>query len=643
MKISQKMTNSQIIDTSAKNIGRKLFVSSEYNTKSPHQGLKLIKHSHTRTCQILDRSQDLNETEIPKRSRVLHQMALITQKMTPDFMKGTHILDRVESKDLDFKQNEAESTIVKRTTMYGEHQIIYTNPPVELMPSLWNQIELRQVEFYYLKIRCKGMSVPLQFFMKQEINTNFKIFLSPLNPYPTKFSCDQVFTIKGWKYKYDESKIFNNDYLYLSIVSEADTIMKVKFYFGQIKKSQTYTKMNKSSESIQMDPQILKTEIAEIKKRRRMKLLQMQGGQMKDLVQQNIKHIVDYNEDYQKSQREWRKQQSNIQIQEVIERKRVIEVCEQQRKEINLTQKQVSKAIRFQQSLIQHKKFVKNKICSNWLTSLTLCLLTQKINQVYKHKQEVIKESRLMALHVKRIMKRMHNQLTTTKGLSIFDRCQFDTKMVLTIFCSQIYYKQETHFIKKSLPVLKIRAQVFQFKQHLLLTHSKILKIRNKFKEFIQKYRNFKTTLNIIWNKYFKDQFAIIQQSLKGDLANRYNAWIQGINSNVEYADYVQKQFSIQFSKRQLKKFLNEMSEYSKIIKGMRAQRQQKKQQTRQRDSFASDLKNLRKPRLFIIPGPDDILEFIPLVFQQSIMVLESTLHKSKKQLTSRNLFVVKK
>ena len=33
--------------------------------------------------------------------------------------------------------------------------------------------------------------------------------------------------------------------------------------------------MNKSSESLQMDPQILKTEIAEIKKRRRMKLLQM--------------------------------------------------------------------------------------------------------------------------------------------------------------------------------------------------------------------------------------------------------------------------------------------------------------------------------------------------------------------------------
>lgn len=68
--------------------------------------------------------------------------------------------------------------------------------------------------------------------MNQTENTNFKIFVSSVNPFPTKFSCDQIISVKGWKYKIDESKIFHADYIYISMVCDLDTTIKLKFLFG---------------------------------------------------------------------------------------------------------------------------------------------------------------------------------------------------------------------------------------------------------------------------------------------------------------------------------------------------------------------------------------------------------------------------
>lgn len=83
-----------------------------------------------------------------------------------------------------------------------------TQHPIELNPEFVNVQKIRQLEFYYYKIKCFGEQCPISFQMIQSDQTKFKMFLSSTNPFPSKFSCEQIYQVKVWKYKGNHHKLF---------------------------------------------------------------------------------------------------------------------------------------------------------------------------------------------------------------------------------------------------------------------------------------------------------------------------------------------------------------------------------------------------------------------------------------------------
>ncbi|CAD8093273.1 unnamed protein product [Paramecium sonneborni] len=476
------------------------------------------------------------------------------------------------------------------------------------------------MEFYYYKIRSKMQPVPLQFYMNQNENTNFKIFVSSVNPFPTKFSCDQIISVKGWKYKIDDSKIFHCEFIYISMVCDLDTYVKLKYQFGTkiLKRPQTMQKRMETELIIPQSPQqqqlermnsdFLLAQVAQIKKRRNLKLKQ-RGLLFKDLIKENIQKVVEYNEDQQRSFREMRRVQSDNRIEDVLLRKKVLNQNEQQRKVYEQKTRELGKILRQRSNFVQSKKTLKNKICHYWLNFIYIALMSSRILNVYQHKIEAQNQSTLMAFQVKRIMRRIHKRLIAVKGLTLFDRVFFDVKLASLCFTRAVYQKQIKEHINKLIPFLKQRAELHLFKNQVIVTHFKILKIRQSFQEFLLKFNNYKKQLNSIWQKYFKEQLLKNYNQLNQKKKEIYQQYVF-LLQNQEYYSLLQNQFVNAYSKEKLRGFLKEMSVYSQYIKKLR---QQKYSKSTKKD-FQQNQQVMYQPKLLYIPSYDEILEYLPIL-----------------------------
>ncbi|CAD8178664.1 unnamed protein product [Paramecium pentaurelia] len=596
---------------------------------------------------------------LKSRSKILNQMAYITQKMIPEFQRGIQLISQAEDKVLDFRveQSEQPVRISSQQLGLGEIMINYQQDkhPIELRPDLWNVQSVRQMEFYYYKLRSKQQPVPLQFYMNQSETTNFKIFVSSVNPFPTKFSCDQIISVKGWKYKIDESKSFHCEYIYISMVCDLDTQVKLKFQFGSrlMKRPQTIQrKIEPSSLFIRsvhhqqlerMNSDLLNAQVEEIKKRRKEKL--RQRGMFKDLIKENIQKVVEYNEEHQKSFRELKKTQGDNRIEDVLCRKKLMSQNEQQRKEYQQKTKELSKIIRQRHNFVQSKKYLKNRVCTHWFNNIYMSLICTKIYFMFQHKIEAQNQSTLMAFQVKRIMKRIHKRLSAIKGVTIYDRVFFDVKLVLQGFCKAVYQKQVKLHIEKIVPHLKIRAEIYHLKSQVLITNLKISKIRVMFLEFLLRYKSYKQMLHNLWNKYFKEQFLKYYNGLDQSKKGIYQPYIIQLQNQDNFIQ-LQSIFIETYSKDKLRKYLKDMSIYAKYLKKLRSQKYNK---TKRRD-FTND-QVLHSPRMFQLPTYDEVLEYLPLLvvntnkldsrtsqqIQQSQMpLIQESQEKKKKQAKSK-------
>ncbi|CAD8082309.1 unnamed protein product [Paramecium sonneborni] len=557
------------------------------------------------------------------RSKILNQMAYLTQKMMPEYQRGMQLISQAEDKVLDFRieQNEQPTQINNQQLSFGEVFINYQHDkhPIELSPELWNVQSVRQMEFYYYKIRSKTQPVPLQFYMNQIDSTNFKIFVSSVNPFPTKFSCDQIISVKGWKYKIDESKIFHCEYIYISMVCDLDTQVKLKYQFGTkiLRRPQTMQKKMETELIFIQSPQqqqlermnsdFLLAQVAEIKKRRKQKL--KQRGFFKDLIKENIQKVTEYNEEQQRSFREMKRVQSDNRMEDVLQRKKALNQNEQQRKVYEQQTRELGKILRQRTNFVQSKKTLKNKVCNHWLNFIYMALISSKILHVYQHKIEAQNQSTLMAFQVKRIMRRIHKRLIAVKGLTLFDRVFFDVKLASLCFCRAVYQKQIKEHIDKIVPFLKQRAELHHFKNQVVSTHLKILKIRQSFQEFLLKFKNYKKQLSCIWQKYFKEQLLKNYNQLNQRRKEIYQQYIFLLQNQESYG-ILQNEFVNAYSKDKLRGFFKEMSVYSQYIKILR---QQKFSKTKKKDFYLNQ-QVMDQPKLFYIPSYDEILEYLPIL-----------------------------
>ncbi|CAD8175927.1 unnamed protein product [Paramecium pentaurelia] len=561
------------------------------------------------------------------RSKILNQMAYLTQKMTPDYQKRMQLISQAEDKVLDFRieQTELPIQVNSQQLSFGETFINYQHDkhPIELQPELWNVQSVRQMEFYYYKIRSKMQAVPLQFYMNQTENTNFKIFVSSVNPFPTNFSCDQIISVKGWKYKVDESKIFHCEYIYISMVCDLDTQVKLKYQFGTkiMKRPQTMQKKMETESIFLQNPQqqqlermnsdFLLAQVAEIKKRRKQRL--RQRGIFKDLIKENIQKVVEYNEEQQRSFREMKRVQSDNRIEDVLFRKKQLNQNEQQRKVYEQKTRELGKILRQRSNFVQSKKTLKNKVCYHWLNFIYIALISSKILHVYQHKIEAQNQSTLMAFQVKRIMKRIHKRLIAIKGLTLYDRVFFDVKLASLCFCRAVYQKQVKEHIQKIIPFLKQRAELHHFKNQVVSTHIKIQKIRQIFQEFLLKFKNYKKSLLGLWQKYFREQLLKNYNQLNQRKKEMYQQYIFLLQNQENY-NILQTEFVNTYSKEMLRTFLKEMSVYSQYIKKLRQQRYNK---TKKRDLELYE-QVIYQPKMFHIPNYDEILEYLPILMSNN-------------------------
>ncbi|CAK83476.1 unnamed protein product (macronuclear) [Paramecium tetraurelia] len=566
-------------------------------------------------------------SSIKPRSKILNQMAYLTQKMTPDYQRRMQLISQAEDKVLDFRIEQTEQPIQVNSQQlsFGETLINYQHDkhPIELQPELWNVQSVRQMEFYYYKIRSKMQPVPLQFYMNQIESTNFKIFVSSVNPFPTNFSCDQIISVKGWKYKVDESKIFHCDYIYISMVCDLDTQVKLKYQFGSrmMKRPQTMQKKMETESMFLQNPQqqqlermnsdFLLAQVAEIKKRRKQRL--RQRGIFKDLIKENIQKVVEYNEEQQKSFRELKRVQSDNRIEDVLIRKKQLNQNEQSRKVYEQKTRELGKILRQRSNFVQSKKTLKNKVCHHWLNFIYMALISSRILHVYQHKIEAQNQSTLMAFQVKRIMKRIHKRLIAIKGLTLYDRVFFDVKLASQCFCRAVYQKQVQEHIQKIVPFLKQRAELHHFKNQVVSTHLKIQKIRQLVQEFLLRFKNYKKLLGGVWQKYFKEQLLKNYNQLSQKKKEMYQQYIFLLQNQENY-NILLTEFMNSYSKAVLRTFLKEMSVYSQYLKKLRSQKYNK---TKRRDLEQNE-QVMYQPKMFQIPSYDDILEYLPILMSSN-------------------------
>lgn len=106
----------------------------------------------------------------------------------------------------------------------------------------------------------------------------------------------------------------------------------------------------------------------------------------------------------------------------------------------------------------------------------------------------------------------------------------------------------------------------------------------------------------------------------------------------------VQQAFCKLYSKDKLQNYLKQMHEYSQTMQAMKeARAYSQSRKAGEVNGAGVDLRNLRKPRLFIIPTASDIFEYIPRVYEMTNQLLkDSQFNKHRRMQTHKQPTVIR-
>ncbi|CAD8072904.1 unnamed protein product [Paramecium sonneborni] len=561
--------------------------------------------------QQTHRRATTNYVDPQKNYKAFQQFSYITQIMMPDYEKNINTISVIESKAYKIQLANQEAQKQQQNLNDGEVWIDYKfeNHPIELKQDVTNVQKLRQLEFYYYKIRCQGEAVPLTFTMTQTESTKFKIFLSTTNPFPSKFSCEQIFQVKTWKYKSKDYKLFRQNFIFISLVCDLDTTIKIQLNFGSTMGIQTISKSPIPKQQIKSDVIICDLTASQIVQKRKKQMLQLSKG--RNLVQENILNVTIQNDECYKSQKQLYKTLQQKKFHEVLNKKKQIEINAQGQRQINYFSKEITLLMKKlkQQKDMDQNGYLKSEIQFEMLRLISYLQLISVIHEKLKHQHKIILHVQIIQIKMKTIYYRAKKNICKMKGHNIFGRVHLDVKFCLQMFAKQIKKKVRIQNINIIQPIFHQRSLLWNFKQKIHHTTRQLQLIKESIYNFILRYRVYRQFLKQIFEKHydFNCQQFIINKDLK--IQQQFEIWHQN-SKYIMYFQFISKNFVNIYGRQKFNDFFQNMRKQKQIRKNERKG---------QILAFVTkQQQNIQIINFFKVPLQNDFQEIMPILYEQT-------------------------
>ncbi|CAK74887.1 unnamed protein product (macronuclear) [Paramecium tetraurelia] len=546
-----------------------------------------------------------------KNYKALQQISYITQIMMPDYEKNLNTISVIESKAYQIQLANQDDQRQQQILNDGEIWIDYKFEihPIELKQDFVNVQKLRQLEFYYYKIRCQGEAVPLTFTMNQSEQTKFKVFLSTTNPFPSKFSCEQIYQVKTWKYKSKDYKQFRQKFIFISLVCDLDTTIKISFTFGSTQGTQTIYKSPISKQQIKQNLINCDLTASQIIKKRKKQMLELSKG--RNLIQENILNVTIQNDECIKSQKQLYKTLQQKKFHDVVKKRKQLEINTQGQKQINYFSKEITHLLKKlkQQKEMDQNRYLKSEIQFEMFRLIAYLQLINIIYERLKHQHKIIHHVQIIQIKMKTIYFRAKRNMCRLKGNTIFGRVHLDVKFCLSMIANQIKKKVRIQNINKIQPILTQRSLLWNFKEKIHQTSKNLQIIKEAIYSFVLRYRVYKQFLRSIFEKNFDQscQKYISNQDLK--IQQQFDLWHQN-SKYMMYFQFLSKTFASLYGRQKLKAFftiLRKQKQSNKIYR---------------KDSlllvFSKKQENNQIISLFKVPLQDDFQQMLPILYEQT-------------------------
>ncbi|CAD8063474.1 unnamed protein product [Paramecium primaurelia] len=535
-----------------------------------------------------------------QKQNTFQQFSYITQIMLPDYEKNINTISIIENKAYQIQPEKQDDQKQKKNLDYGERWINYNfeNHPIELQSYVINIQKVRQQEFYYYKISCQGQTSPLKFSINQSEATKFKIFLSTTNPYPSKFSCEQIFQVKTWKYDCKDSQLFQQAFIYISMVFALESIIKISFSFGTNKGM--YNTQWKSPQTKQTQiKQNLSASSYFINQR---KINQLQKG--RNLIQGNILNVSIQNDEDYKSQKLLQRTIQEKKYNQVINKRKQFEINTQGQKQINYFTKEISYLLKKikqkkQQKYLDQNGHLKQKIQFEIFRLFAYLQCLSLIYEKLTHQRQILYNFQKIQAKITTIYFRTKRNICKMKGYTLFGRVHFDVKLCLQMFTKQIQKKARIQSINLIQSILTKRSFLWNFQKQIHQTSKQLQYIKQSIYNFIIRYRIYRSFLRQMFERHFDQQcqIFIINKDLK--IQQCFEFWHRK-SKYLMYYQYLSKQFAIIYGRLNLNNF------YSFLRKNKQTKYQQ----------IGFNLLQEFHLTLYKVPLQQDFQQIIPILYQ---------------------------
>ncbi|CAD8170108.1 unnamed protein product [Paramecium pentaurelia] len=405
-----------------------------------------------------------------------------------------------------------------------------------------NRIQIVRFRFYYFRIRIKGKQSPLQIllsFPQKITSTQYKLFVSTSIEFPNKFNADQSVQSRFVKINSKQnSKLFFEDYVYLTFYGEFDAIIGMQITFGE-----QYTASNGQKQIQSM----INFDIFHERRTIHPKDKILQNIEMaKTKMQSKLDEMIKAQHRHTKSQ-------------ETIQRSKLIQKEVRQTRLIKLLVKDQIAQFREVEKVHQKEQQLQILVKKNWILITTIFNVSRQIHR----RLEKVRRKYKIAARAKLLVWQLHTKAlieVRRYGDNPFIRSLSKSSLVLSTFTSYIQEKclQKAEKIFSQFLVDIILYQTFINKHIQLISKIKCIqrnyrKLRLVRKNFKDKFiKAFKEKIYALYQGRGSDQKPKIniEQHIISKLFEEYSAKIkhQWIDSRraINVLSILKKSFSVQ-------------------------------------------------------------------------------------------------
>ncbi|KAL4495459.1 hypothetical protein ABPG72_020200 [Tetrahymena utriculariae] len=344
-----------------------------------------------------------------KKTQPTHQKSSVYSEESSQLLEQSmHLLNMADSRILNFNQPnhiESEDQLHKSQQKYFYSPVLRENKK--------EQITLIENKFEFFKIDCQDKQFPLSI-QVLKLTGQFKIYWSLSNPTPgtslyqkKNFACIDVIKEQSWKIdlnQYQKETYQKPEFVFLGFNSQNYNFVEIKFWFTDLN-LQKYRKMKLSYDQIKVSNQKIdlryeqkrrektetdsiqqQEEIYQIYLKRREKLIQQ--SKFGDIINHNRKNISEFTQQKRQKMLESQFLEKNQHIQEVNQKKQIIETQCVKKKVQSILSKTIQRIMKQEFQNKEQLKILFKKQTVDWLQILSLFQLIDAIQKRMKqHKQ----------------------------------------------------------------------------------------------------------------------------------------------------------------------------------------------------------------------------------------------------------------